>query len=54
MTAWFKNFLADAKGSNAIEYCMIAFLISVIAITAMTSIGVSTNTMTTSVIAGFR
>mgnify|MGYP001789029479 CR=1 len=46
--------IKDQRGATSLEYCMIGFLISIIAITAMTNIGVSTNAMTSSVNAGFR
>jgi pilus assembly protein Flp/PilA len=34
-----KNFLNDEKGATAIEYGLLAALISIAAITAMTSVG---------------
>jgi pilus assembly protein Flp/PilA len=40
-----KNLLADESGATAIEYCLIAALVSVAAITALTEIGSSLETM---------
>jgi pilus assembly protein Flp/PilA len=36
-----KNLAADANGATAIEYAMIASLISIIIVTALTTIGTS-------------
>jgi Flp pilus assembly pilin Flp len=49
-----KNFLADLHGTTATEYCLIGFLISIIAVTAMMNIGLSTKSMFTQVIVVFR
>jgi pilus assembly protein Flp/PilA len=40
-----KNLLADESGATAIEYCLIAALVSVAAITALTEIGSSLETL---------
>jgi Flp pilus assembly pilin Flp len=47
------RFIKDTSGANSIEYAMIGVLISIIAIIAITSIGVSTNNKFASVSAGF-
>ncbi|MFL5215984.1 MAG: Flp family type IVb pilin [Microvirga sp.] len=39
MTTLFKRFRADESGATAIEYGLIAALIAVAAITAMTTVG---------------
>ena len=39
-----KRFFKDESGATAIEYGLLAALISVVAITAMTQIGTSLNT----------
>ncbi|MFL5176997.1 MAG: Flp family type IVb pilin [Microvirga sp.] len=39
MTTLFKRFCADESGATAIEYGLIAALIAVAAITAMTTVG---------------
>ena len=36
---FFKNMIRDEQGATAIEYCLIAALIAVAAITAMQSLG---------------
>jgi pilus assembly protein Flp/PilA len=40
-----KAFAADEKGATAIEYGLIAALIAVVIITALTAVGVNLNTM---------
>jgi pilus assembly protein Flp/PilA len=41
----FKIFAADEKGATAIEYGLIAALIAVVIITALTAVGTNLNTM---------
>ena len=41
MSSTIKNFLLDESGATAIEYGLIAALISVAAVTALSSVGVS-------------
>ncbi|MGL4727581.1 MAG: Flp family type IVb pilin [Bosea sp. (in: a-proteobacteria)] len=50
--ASFAAFSADEHGTTALEYCFIAFLISIIAIIAMTQIGAQTLINTASIIPG--
>lgn len=45
----FKNLLNDESGATAIEYGLIAALVSVAAIAALTAMGGSLNTMFTAV-----
>ena len=45
----FKNLLKDESGATAIEYGLIAALVSVAAITALTAMGSSLDSMFTSV-----
>jgi pilus assembly protein Flp/PilA len=45
----FKTFIRDESGATAIEYGLIAALVSVAAVTALTSVGVSLDGMFTSV-----
>jgi pilus assembly protein Flp/PilA len=40
-----KCFAADASGATAIEYTLIAMLIAVVVIAALTTIGTTVNTM---------
>jgi pilus assembly protein Flp/PilA len=47
-----KRFLADNGGATAIEYAMIASLISVLIVTAVTTIGTSLSSIFTTVSAG--
>jgi Flp pilus assembly pilin Flp len=47
------GFRADEAGGTALEYCFIAFLISIAAIAAMSQIGAQTLVNTSSVLAGF-
>ena len=49
MIALLKKFTADESGSTAIEYGLIAALISVVIITALTTVGSNLNTKFTSV-----
>ena len=44
-----KNFANDESGATAIEYGLIAALVSVAAVTALTSVGTSLNNMFTTV-----
>jgi pilus assembly protein Flp/PilA len=46
---FFKNLVRDEQGATAIEYGLIAALIAVAAITAMTALGESLNTTFTTV-----
>jgi pilus assembly protein Flp/PilA len=46
---FFKNLVRDEQGATAIEYGLIAALIAVAAITAMTALGGSLNTTFTNV-----
>ncbi|MBI5606332.1 MAG: Flp family type IVb pilin [Deltaproteobacteria bacterium] len=39
MKKWIKSFLAEEEGANAIEYGLIASLIAVAIITAVTAVG---------------
>jgi Flp pilus assembly pilin Flp len=47
-----RAFLVDRNGATALEYCFIAFLISIVAISAMTQIGVQTQANTQSILIG--
>jgi Flp pilus assembly pilin Flp len=47
------SFRRDESGGTALEYCFIAFLISIAAITATTQIGEKTKLNTESVLIGF-
>jgi pilus assembly protein Flp/PilA len=49
MVAKFKKFVADQSGATAIEYGLIAALISVVIIGALTTVGSNLNTKFTSV-----
>lgn len=49
MFSTLKNFCQDESGATAIEYGLIAALVSVAAITALTQLGTSLNTMFTTV-----
>lgn len=49
MTKFTKAFLSNESGATAIEYGLIAALIAVVAITAMTAIGSNLNTTFTNV-----
>ncbi len=40
-----KRFAADASGATAIEYTLLAMLIAVVIIAALTTIGTKVNTM---------
>jgi pilus assembly protein Flp/PilA len=50
----FQAFLRDESGATAIEYGLIAALISVVCITALTQIGTGLNTKFTSVSTALR
>jgi Flp pilus assembly pilin Flp len=47
------QFRDEQRGATSLEYCFIAFLISIIAIVAMTQIGTQTLANTSSVLIGF-
>ena len=47
MLSIFRNLLKDEQGATAIEYGLIAALISVAAITAFTTVGTNLNSMMT-------
>ena len=49
MTKLLKNFVSDESGATAIEYGLIAALISVVVIAALTAIGQNLNTAFTSI-----
>jgi len=54
MTNIVKKFLFDESGATAIEYGLIAALIAVVIITALTSIGSSLNTNFSSIATSLR
>jgi pilus assembly protein Flp/PilA len=54
MIAMLKKFAADEGGATAIEYGLIAALISVVIITALTTVGSNLNTKFTSVATALR
>lgn len=54
MTALLKNFIADENGATAIEYGLIAALIAVVVITALTTIGTNLAADFTSVATALR
>ena len=45
MVKCFKNFFDDESGASAIEYALIAALVSVAAVAALTSVGNSLNSI---------
>lgn len=47
-------FAADRSGATAIEYALIATVISIVIVAALGSIGTSVNTMLSSVLQGFQ
>jgi pilus assembly protein Flp/PilA len=49
MKVLFNRFIKDQSGATAIEYGLIAALISVVCITVLTSVGTQLNTKFTSV-----
>ncbi|MBV9549140.1 MAG: Flp family type IVb pilin [Alphaproteobacteria bacterium] len=49
MTNLFSRFVRDESGATAIEYGLIAALIAVVVITALTSIGTNLNTQFTTI-----
>ena len=49
MIAMFKNFVADESGATAIEYGLIAALVSIAAIGALTAVGTQLTATFTSV-----
>ena len=49
----FVKFLENEDGATAIEYALIALMISIVIITATTNIGTNLNTIFTRVNAGF-
>jgi pilus assembly protein Flp/PilA len=54
MTAMFKKFIANQDGATAIEYGLIAALIAVVIIGALTTVGSNLNTDFTSVATSLR
>ena len=54
MTKIFRNFLADKSGATAIEYGLIAALIAVVIITALSAIGTNLATDFTAVASNLR
>ena len=52
MRTAFRQFVADDSGATGIEYGLIAGLLSIGIITALTSVGASMNTMWTAVSSG--
>ena len=54
MIALMKKFVANQDGATAIEYGLIAALISVVIITALTAVGTNLNTDFTSVASSLR
>jgi pilus assembly protein Flp/PilA len=54
MTNLFSRFVRDESGATAIEYGLIAALIAVVVITALTSIGTNLNTKFTSIATSLR
>ena len=49
MIAMFKNFVADESGATAIEYGLIAALVSIAAIGALTAVGSQLDTTFTAI-----
>jgi pilus assembly protein Flp/PilA len=54
MKTLFARFIADDKGATAIEYGLIAALIAVVVITALTTIGTNLDTKFTAVATALR
>lgn len=54
MTAMLKKFVADQNGATAIEYGLIAALIAVVIIGALSTVGTNLNTTFTSVASSLR
>jgi pilus assembly protein Flp/PilA len=54
MTAMFKKFVLNQNGATAIEYGLIAALIAVVIIGALTTVGSNLNTDFTSVASSLR
>jgi pilus assembly protein Flp/PilA len=54
MTAMFKKFVSNQNGATAIEYGLIAALIAVVIIGALTTVGSNLNTDFTSVATSLR
>jgi len=54
MTNLFSRFVRDENGATAIEYGLIAALIAVVVITALTNIGTNLNTKFTSIATNLR
>ena len=52
MTRFVKTFLADESGATAIEYGLIAALIAVVIITAVTALGTTIKTKFNEVVTG--
>jgi Flp pilus assembly pilin Flp len=49
----FQGLLRDSRAATSLEYCFIAFLISIAAVTATTRIGEQTLANTSSILTGF-
>lgn len=47
---WFNNFLRDEEGQDIIEYALLAFLISIVAIAAIKLIGPKLNIIYSSIV----
>ncbi len=54
MRTIFKNFISNQDGATAIEYGLIAALIAVVIITALTTIGSNLNTQFSSIATSLR
>ena len=54
MVPLFKKFIANESGATAIEYGLIAALISVVIITALTTVGSNLSTKFTSIATALR
>jgi len=54
IAALFVTFARDERGSTALEYCFIAALISIAAVTVLTQIGLTITGLTGGVIDGLR
>ena len=49
-----RNFAADTSGATSIEYTLVAMLIAVVIVAAITNIGTSVNRMIVSAATGLR
>lgn len=54
IAALFETFARDERGATALEYCFIAFLISIAAVAVLVQIGINLNNLTGSVLDGLR